>query len=217
MNTAAPPYRHTNDELKVLAALLKRPPWKLHGDADREDRGTRAAFRRWSPTTGEPSYSLTAPIWLRLNEIEEHRARQDWDSLVPATWTENDREEVVRRAATLLHLVALQPDDGRPVDNFGAACRAAGVSNGRFARLVNPPPDVARRVEALSRAFRRFRQQGVHLRLFAEAEKQKERLAELWAFHTFLFTDDPARAVSRWAQGYFWQLKATPESTPAEA
>lgn len=212
MSTEASPYRRTTDELNVLAALLDPPPWRLHSDS--EDRGIRAAFRRWAPAEGAPGLDLLAPVWMRLDDLEIYRKKQGWGRLVPVTWSDQDIEEVVRRTAMLLHLAALQPDKGHPVDNFGAACRAANLANGRFSRLVNPPPNLTRRLQALSRAFRRFRQQNIHLRLIAEAEKPEARLAELRAFHTFLFTDDPARAVSRWARGYFWPPVESTEFTP---
>lgn len=199
-----------------MAALLDPPPWTSGANDALVDRGVRAAFRRWAPAEGAPPFDLIAPIWQRLNDLETYRAKQGWDQLIPEQWTLDDREEVVRRTAMLLHLIALLPEEGQVLDNFGTACRAAGVANGRFARLVNPPTELTRRLETLSRAFRRFRQQNVRLRLLGDGETAKERQLELEAFHRFLFTDDFTSAVSRWARGYFWQPKEAASPAPTE-
>ena len=217
MSTPAFHRRTSDDEVRAMAALLHPPPWTSGPDSDREDRGVRAAFRRWAAAEGDPGLDLLAPVWLRLNDLEAFRDKQGWDRLIPESWTKADAEEVVRRTVMLLHLIALLPDEGGVLDNFGAACQAAGVSNGRFARLVNPPPDLTRRLEALSRAFRRFRQQNVRLRLIDEGETAKKRYAELVAFRHFLFTDDATWAVSRWARGYFWEPKEAAELESTDA
>src|SRR5690606_23466250 len=123
----------------------------------------------------------------------------------------------VHHAALVLHLLSLGLDadaPGVPATNLGAAAKAAGVAEGRFARLVNTPAPA--RLEMLGRLFRRFRQQNVHLHLTAgkpeegEPERRSTRATlrdsrydDLAALLAFVFTDDPRPAASRWAAGYY--------------
>jgi hypothetical protein len=196
-------------EFRLIAALIEPPPWRPFPPGRPEDRGLRAAYRRWTPATGEPGYDVLAPIWQRLNELSEQR-----HGIVPNDWMEEYLQACISRTAQLLHLTAQSPDTGEPCDNFGAACRKAGVAEARFARLVTPPPDPRRRLEAFSRAFRRFRQQNVRLVLVDEDGSKPHRYAELEALYAFLFLGHTRAAVSRWARGFYWQPKKSSESIP---
>jgi hypothetical protein len=202
------PWKQFDAELALVRHLVHAPPW-----ARDDDRGLRAAFRRWTVADEEPTVEMLAVLWPRVPV-------GGWRDLDEAA-----TERAVRHAALVLHLLALglAPDEqGQPASNLGAAARAAGVAEGRFARLVNTPSPA--RLETLGRLFRRFRAQRVQLRLTAPRpeEGQPERRStartlrdlrydDLAALLAFLFTDNPKPAVARWAAGYYRT------ETPAEA
>lgn len=202
-------------ELRLVRHLVHDPPWV---GAKRDDRGMRAAFRRWTPDEKIPSVEMLGPLWQR----------------VPAEWRGLDdegRDRAVRHAALLLHLRALGLDADQPGSyayNLGAAAKAAGVAEGRFARLMNTPEPA--RLEALGRLFRRFRAKRVHLRFAAPgqpAEGEPDRRSYFRSLHdlrrddlaallAFLFTDYPKRPVARWAAGYYSVIPKDPSEQVAE-
>ncbi len=208
------PWSELDAELALVRHLVHVPPW-LRDD----DRGLRAAFRRWTPADEEPSIEMLAALWPRVPAA-------GWRGLDPP-----GTERAVRHAALVLHLLALGlgPDEqGQPATNLGRAAQAAGVAEGRFARLMNTPAPA--RLEALGRLFRRFRAQRVYLRLAAPRPEDGEddrrstratlrdtRRDDLAAFLAFLFTDDPRPAVSRWAAGYYRTEQEAPASEPASS
>lgn len=206
------PWPAFDAEVALVRHLVHDRPWVRPGGED--DRALRAAFRRWSTADGEPTPLMLAPLW-------QHPAVcNNWHDLA-----EPDLDRAVHHAAFVLHLLALglDPDDsGTPATNLGAAAKAAGVAEGRFVRLVNTPAPA--RLETLGRLFRRFRQQNVHLHLTSGKPDENEpdrrstratlrdlRRDDLAALLAFLFTDDPKRAVSRWAAGYY-RMESTTES-----
>ena len=211
MNDLIP--RHQFDaELTLVRHLVHDPPWMRT-----DDRGLRAAFRRWSPPDVEPSVEMLAALWPRV-------PAGGWQGL-----DEPGLERAVRHAALVLHLLALglAPDEkGKTTTNLGAAAREAGVAEGRFARLMNTPAPA--RLEALGRLFRRLRAARVHLHLTApkpgegEPDRRSSRTTlrdtrrdDLAALLTFLFTDDPKPAVARWAAGYY-HTAVQPETADTE-
>ncbi len=203
-------------ELALVRYLVHEPPW-LRTD----DRGVRAAFRRWTTTDAEPTVEMLAALWPRV-------PAGGWGGL-----DESATERSVRHAALVLHLLALGIDAdelGQPAASLGAAARAAGVAEGRFARLMNTP--ALARLETLGRLFRRFRAQRVHLRLTAPRPEEGQpdrrstfhtlrdtRYDDLAALLAFLFTDNPKPAVARWAAGYYHTGTEADASaaSPAEA
>lgn len=199
MNEAIPAAQF-DAELSLVRHLIHEPPW-LRDD----DRSMRAVFRRWSPRDGEPSTLMLASLWPRVpvdgwNGLDEMACRR-----------------AIHHAALVLHLVSLglpASESGVPTTNLGAAAKAAGVSEGRFARLVNLPAPA--RLDALGRLFRQLRAQRVHLHLTAarpgEGEPegrstrrtlQDTRRDDLAALLVFLFTNTPRPAAARWAAGYY--------------
>ena len=211
MNDLIP--RHQFDaELTLVRHLVHDPPW-----VRTDDRGLRAAFRRWTPADVEPSVEMLAALWPRV-------PAGGWRGLdAPAL------ERAVRHAALVLHLPALglAPDEpGQTTTNLGAAAWKAGVAEGRFARLMNTPAPA--RLEALGRLFRRLRAARVHLRLTAPKPDEGEpdrrstwatlrdlRRDDLAALLAFLFTDNPKPAVARWAAGYY-DTAVQPETAATE-
>ena len=206
------PWRLFDTECSLVRHLVHDPPWIRN-----DDRGLRAAFRRWTPADVEPSVEMLAALWPRVPAA-------GWQGL-----EEPDLERAVRHAAYVLHLLALglAPDEkGKPASNLGEAARAAGVAEARFARLMNTPPSA--RLEALGRLFRRLRAARVLLRLTApkpddgEPDRRSNRNTlkdlrrdDLAAILAFLFTDNPKPAVARWAAGYYHTPNLT-EAIPTE-
>ncbi len=206
------PWTQFDAELTLVRHLVHDPPW-----AHTDDRGLRAAFRRWTPAVVEPSVEMLAALWPRV-------PAGGWQGL-----DEAGLERAVRHAALVLHLLALglAPDEpGKRTTNLGAAARAVGVAEGRFARLMNTPAPA--RLEALGRLFRRLRAGRVHLHLTAPrpAEGEPDRRStlrtlrdlrrdDLAALLAFLFTDNPKPAVARWAAGYY-HTDDQPETADAE-
>ncbi|ARA93896.1 hypothetical protein AWN76_012490 [Rhodothermaceae bacterium RA] len=206
------PWHQFDAELTLVRHLVHDPPW-----AHTDDRGLRAAFRRWTPADVEPSVEMLAALWPRV-------PAGGWKGL-----DEPGLERAVRHAALVLHLRALGLDPGEPgtpTTNLGAAARAASVAEGRFARLMNTPAPA--RLEALGRLFRRLRTARVHLHLTAPKPEDGEtdrrstlatlkdlRRDDLAALLAFLFTDDPKPAVSRWAAGYY-RTSDQPETAATE-
>jgi|GEM_PF-6760441 len=205
--------RHQFDaELTLVRHLVHDPPWMRT-----DDRGLRAAFRRWTPADGEPSIEMLGALWPRVPAGK-------WQGL-----DEPALERAVRHAALVLHLPALGLDPGepgKPTTNLGAAAQAADVAEGRFARLMNTPAPA--RLDALGRLFRRLRAKGIPLHATApkpgegEPDRRSTRATlrdtrrdDLAALLTFLFTDDPKAAIARWAAGYY-HTEAQPETAGAE-
>ena len=208
------PWSAFDAEVALVRRLVHERPWLRAGGE--EDRALRAEFRRWSGDDAEPTTLMLASLWPRV-------PGGGWRGL-----DEAGLDRAVHHAALVLHLLALGLDPGAPgapTTNLGAAAKAAGVAEGRFARLVNTPAPA--RLETLGRLFRRFRQQNVHLHLTtgtpAEGEKDRRstratlhdgRHDDLAALLAFLFTDDPKPAASRWAAGYY-RTEATTEASAA--
>lgn len=194
-------------EVALVRYLARDVPWRRADGS--EDRGLRATFRRWAAADGDPTPLMLAPLWQRIPAA-------GWEGL-PASSV----DRAVHHAALVLHLVALgEGGSGKPVDNLGAAAKAADVAEGRFVRLVNSPAPA--RLEALARLFRQFARKGVPYRVAAPKPAEEEATAEggadrrstlatlrdtrrddLAALLAFLFTDDPGPAASRWAAGYY--------------
>ncbi len=200
-------------ELGLVRHLVSEPPWVRS-----ESKGLRAAFRRWTSADLEPSLEMLAPLWRRIPAV-------GWKGL-------NDPSTVrsVHHAAFVLHLLALGLDPGgKQSFNLGKAAKDARVGDGRFARLMNTP--FPSRMEALGRLFRRFRSEGIYLRIAAPRPDEDEfdcrsrrwtardpRRDDLAAMQMFLFTNDPKIAVARWAAGYFRSETSTERTeAPTEA
>ncbi len=192
------PLNQFDAELRLVRRLVARLPWQR---GDETDRGLRAAYRRWTPgntlgTPPEASVEMTAPLWARVAGPAEGL-------------TDDATLRAVRHAAFVLHLVALGADEGAEAPNVGSACRRADVADGRFVRLMHAPERA--RLEVLGRAFRRFRQAGVRVRLVADDAADWSRYRtldhssrdDLAALLAFLFTDRPERAIARWAAAFF--------------
>lgn len=196
-----PNWTRLRQEAAMLRRLVERPPWIKQREPHDVDTATRAAFRRWAPADVEPSVLMIQAVWDRLG-------CETWLRELP----EEQQRHTASRLARALHLFALAPEEGPACSSFGAACafqppksKAPIISHGRFARLVNPPPDVQRRIETLSRAFRYFRQKGVRVK----PDDAENLLA-------FLFTDDSKPVVARWANDYFGRpadAEPSPESS----
>jgi len=209
------PWPEFDAEVALVRRLVLDRPWVRPNGED--DRALRSAFRHWTPTDGEPTTLMLAPLWPRV-------PTDGWRGL-----DEAGVGRAVHHAALVLHLLALglDPDEpGTPTHNLGAAAKAAGVAEGRFVRLVNAPAPA--RLGALGRLFRRLRQRGVLLRLTASKPGDGEpdrrstlrtlhdpRYDDLAALLAFLFTAGPKRSVSRWAAGYY--RTEAPAEAPAEA
>lgn len=197
-------------ELRALARLVDPAPWEppSYDASRREDRSLRSAYRRWNPAQSAPPVELLAPIYDVLTEAEERYAKEGWEPLIPADASARAPERIAHRAAVVLHLLAQLPERAEArmtTHNFGDACRKAGIANARFARLVSPPTNEARRVAALSRVFRQLRSEGIVLRVVDPTGVRPNR-DELARLHAFLF-GTPRHAVSGWARGYFWSPK----------
>ncbi len=198
-----PNWTQLRQEASLLQRLIQRPPWIQQYEPHDVVTAIRAAFRRWAPAEQEPNLLMIAALWERLGN-------ESWLREL----SEEESRHVISRLARSLHLFALASEEGTACSSFGAACafkppksKAPIVSVARFARLVNQPPETPRRLEALSRAFRYFRQKGVRVK-----PDDAENLL------IFLFTDDPKSVVSRWANDYFSRLEgATPESSKETA
>lgn len=195
-----PNWTQLRREASLLEHLIQSPPWiQLHEPHD-VDTAVRAAFRRWAPAEEEPSVLMIATMWDRVE-------REGWLHEL----SNEEQRNVISRLARTLHLFALATEEGPSLSSFGAACafrpaksQAPIISNGRFARLVNAPSDTQRRLEALDRAFRHFRQKNVRV----QASDAENLLA-------FLYTDNPKPVISRWANDYFGRPPSP--DTPVEA
>lgn len=182
-------YRQIATEAEVLGPMMASPPWVVtRADRKDDDAGVRAAFRRWSPTSGPPSPAMEGAVHRSIRQDAPFRSL-----------SEDDQEAGVARLAAVLHLVALgwQSDGARPMESVGAACAGtdpakALISNTRFARLLTSPPEPALRVQALGRAFRQFRKAGVAV----DPDGARDLLR-------FLFSTEPEETVRRWAGDYF--------------
>lgn len=200
-----PNWTQLRQEAAVLQRLVECPPWIQLYEPHDVDTAVRASFRRWAPAEVEPSVLMIQAIW-------ERAENEAWLQKLPT----EQQQHTVSRLARTLHLFALAPEEGPARSSFGAACafqapnsKAPIISRGRFARLVNPPPDTQRRLESLGRAFRHFRQKGVRVK----SEDAEKLLA-------FLYTDDPKSVVARWANDYFGrpaaeEATAEPSETPS--
>ena len=185
------PFYQLGDEAALLTALADVPPWAESPARPRGDRGLRSAFRRWSPQSGTLPPALLEPVF-------DAAGRREWFTRLPP----DGQDASAARVAAALHLFALGPrEENRHTTavSFGAACgrepssgKGAVVSNGRFARLVNAPPDPALRLLALGRAFRHLGAANVRV-----AGSDAPNLLR------FLFTTEPESAVARWAGDYF--------------
>lgn len=214
------PWDEFDAEVALVRHLLREIPWRRSSG---EDRALRAAYRRWTTADEEPSPLMLQPLWARV-------PAGGWHGLA-----DDGLDRAVHHAALLLHLVALgEGGTGRPVDNLGAAAKAANLAEGRFARLVNTPEPA--RLTALARLFRRFARENVNYRPIAPAGPEQavsedaerapailpstratlrdSRRDDLAALLAFLFTNDPKTPASRWAAGYY-NVSLTP--TAAEA
>lgn len=200
--TRIPSKEQLNREADLLRRLIEHPPWKRVYAPFEIDTAVRAAFRRWSPAEEKPSLLMLHAIWDRLGEQE-----RKWLESLP----QDLRDDAASRIARTLHLFALAADEGPALASFGAACayippksKQAIISTKRFARLVNSPPEVKLRLEALGRACRYFRQKGVRVQS-ADADNMM----------IFLFGANPKRVTSRWANDYFSRATADDSTTTA--
>ncbi len=173
---------------KLIRHSVEHPPWLLpRGDSHSEtNRGTWAAFKRWTAADQEPSVEMLAAVWkspfFSSFGLDGHAL-----------------DEAVRRATLILHVYALMSPDGPMLDNIGTACsyRAGGtskaiVSEARFARIVNTPPPWIHRLEALARLARRFRAAGIRV-----------KHGDAVQMHRFVFGDNTKRVIARWANSYY--------------
>lgn len=177
-------------EARLLQHLVDHPPWKQPYEPFDIDTAVRAAFRRWAPAEGFPSLLMIHAVWDRASKPD-----REWLDSLPT----DRRDAAISRIARALHLFALAAEDGPALHSFGAACayipsasRGPVVSNNRFARLLNAPPEDTLRLEALSRAFRHFRQKGIRV----QGTDARNLLV-------FLFGEYPKPVISRWASDYF--------------
>lgn len=196
------PLHQIEDEGALLRALADAPPWAESAAKPRGNRGLGAAFRRWSPAEGAPALAM-------LDAVFEAALRREWFGRLG----QDEQDAAAARVAAALHLFALGPREpsGPVAQSFGSACgRDAGkgpvVSNGRFARTVNAPPDPALRLQAVGRAFRHVGAAGVRV-----AGSDAPNLLR------FLFSAEPEPAVARWAGDYFRTRPIVDAAAPGEA
>lgn len=198
------PWHEFDAEVDLVRYLIRELPWRRADGSD--DRSIRAEYRRWTTSDGEPTPLMLAPLWRRI-------PADGWNGL-----NDDATDRAVHHAALVLHLIALGDEGGgKPISNLGAAAQAAGVAEGRFNRLVNTPPSA--RLETLARLFRRFDRANVPYRVALPAPSSEDedatdrrsnrrtlrdsRRDDLAALLTFLFTNDPKPAASRWAAGFY--------------
>lgn len=186
----SPPLTPFQGEAALLGKLADAPPWATTKSNPRGDTALRATFRRWSPAD-------ETPATLMLDAVFRAASSQSWFDLL----SQDMQDDAASRVARALHVFSLDADDGRALASFGAACGHRRKPNSgpvittlRFARLVNPPPSERLRLETLGRAFRRFGSPEVSIRVAGSDAPNVLR---------FLFDDDPARTVARWAGDYF--------------
>ncbi len=209
------PQREFDEEVRLVRYLTREFPWRRSDGKD--DRALRAEYRRWTTADTEPTPLMLAPLWRRI-------PTDGWKGL-----NEPAIDRAVHHAALVLHLLALgEGGSGKPVDDLGAASKAASLAEGRFTRLVNTPQSA--RLETLARLFRRFGRAGVNYRAAAPHRNEDDdgdgfdrrstrnslrdsRRDDLAALLAFLFTDDPKASASRWAAGYY---RLTPSDLTTE-
>ncbi|MEM1115560.1 MAG: type I-E CRISPR-associated protein Cse2/CasB [Bacteroidota bacterium] len=180
--------------------LMTRPPWVVcRAGGDDENRGLRAAFRRWTPSGGPPTPEMEEAVHDHIPQDAPFRE-------LPS----EDQNAGVARLAVVLHLVALgwADNQARTVGSVGKACAGSDpsavlISNTRFARLLTAPPEPVRRVEALGRAFRQFKRARLHV-----APSDAPNLLR------WLFSAEPEAAARIWAGDYF---RITRPGEPAAA
>lgn len=207
------PWREFDSEVALVRHLIRDLPWRRADGTD--DRAIRAEYRRWTTADSEPTPLMLAQLW-------PHVPADGWRGL-----SEPGLDRAVHHAALVVHLLALgEGGFGTPINDLGAASKAANVAEGRFARLLNAPPSA--KLESLARLFRRFGREGVNYRAAAPRSNddsegidrrskwstiRDSRCDDLAALLAFLFTEDPKRSASRWAAGYY---RLTPSDLATE-
>lgn len=189
-------------EADLLRTLAAQPPWAASPAHPRADRGLRASFRRWAPPA-LPSVAMLQAVY------DMALRRPDFQTLHP-----DQQDAAATRLAAALHLFSRLPESARSARSarsVGDACAGSPkgqsvLSNTRFARLLNTPPDPALRTAALSRVFRQLDRASIGL-----APDDAHNLLR------FLFHPEPEPAVRRWAGDYFRirTPRTAPPSDPA--
>jgi hypothetical protein len=155
--------------------------------------GMRAAFRRWRPSIShDPQHMMRDYIWSWLGAPggNGQDGKQEGISLRD--------QEIIDQAAVLVALRAIAGDKPPTHRSFGAALKAAELSDLRLMRLLTTPQSL--RFEALYRALRLLDREGVGF-----SWKGREGRHEVNRMVNFLFrsTEAAQQSANQWAADFF--------------
>lgn len=155
--------------------------------------GMRAAFRRWRPDLSqEPTHEMRDYIWAWMGAPNSFRDQEEIEGA-----STNDMR-IVDRAAVLVSLRAVAGDHPATQSSFGAAIKAADLSDMRLIRLLTMPRSM--RLEALHRVLRLLDKKGVG---FPWKGRQGRRDVDRMIQFLFGTEGSAQRSANQWAADFF--------------